>query len=116
MPAGEARRVRKFSRAAEVILVTQDGVAFDLSGYTSVAIEAIVAGVSTFYVRGTDAECTWFTDGADGKVQYNPPSGGWTLDTEIVVWLETNGVYEDFPGDEELEYRVRTVGSTDPAV
>ncbi len=115
MPAGEVRYVRKFGRASEVILITEDGVALDLSGYTAVQLEVIEEGVSSFYVRGTDAECTWFTNGTDGKVKYNPPSGGWTKDAQIIVWLSTGGVWEDFPGDEELEYRVRTVGSTDPA-
>lgn len=115
MPAVETRWVRQFSRATEVILVTQGGVALDLSEYTEVKLEIIEdEDKSTYYVRGTDAECTWFTDGIDGKVEYNPPVGGWVKDAQIVVWVSSSGVWEDFPGEGELEYRVREVGDTDP--
>lgn len=123
MPTVETRFVRQFSRAPEVFLVKKGGVVLNLSGFTSVKIELIEdedegseTPRSTYYVRGTDAECTWFDDGVDGKLQYNPPVGGWVKDAQIVIWVESSAIFEDFPGDGELEYRVREVGDTDPAV
>lgn len=121
MPAVETRFVRRFSRAPEVFLVKRGGVVLNLTTFTSVKIELIEdrdedseEDKSTYYIRGTDAECTWFDDGVDGKLQYNPPVGGWLKDAQIVIWLETSEIFEDFPGDGELEFRVREVGDVDP--
>lgn len=114
MPVQISVERTKYDRAPLIMVVKEDGVAKDLSGKT-VKIEYITKKTSVMKVIGTDDEATFTSDGTDGKVQYNPPSGGWTKNCSLAVHVLTGGVPERYPAMGEVEVRIGEPGSLDPA-
>ncbi len=111
MPAASSAQRTKFDRGSEVILCERGGSAVNLTAYDQIQIEYIVSLESTFYVIGEDDEATFESDGTDGRVKYNPPSGGWTVDCSLAVKGILNGVPERFPAAGEIEIRVLEPGT-----
>lgn len=106
----------EFDRGSEVILCAKDGEPVDLSLADEVFIEYIVKKVSeAFYEVGVDDEATFDSDGTDGKVNYNPPAGGWTKNCGLAVWAVTSSVEVRYPAVGEIEVRILHPGSAAPS-
>jgi len=116
MPVVQNRERVEFDRAPVIITIKIGKQTLDLTAQGVIQIELVVAKQSTWKKRGTDDELTWFTNGTDGKLSYNPPAAGWSKNVQFVVWLDTEGVRKRHPENGELEIRVRTVGSEAPPV
>ena len=115
MPVAVSIQRTEFDRGSEVILCARDGEPVDLSLADEVQIEYIIKKESTFYVIGTDDEATFDSDGKDGKVNYNPPSGGWTKNCSLVVWAIKSSVQVRYPAVGEIEVRILHPGSAAPS-
>lgn len=115
MPVVQTIERVKYDRAPVIILIAKGKTALDLTAQGVIQIEIIEAKQSTFKTRGTDDECTYYGDGTDGKLAYNPAAAGWADNVQFAVWLDTAGTRKRHPENGELEIRIREVGSVAPS-
>ncbi len=115
MPVAVSITRAEFDMGTLTIILYKNGSVLDLSVLQDVKIEYIVGKVSEYFVVGTDAEATFDTDGTDGRLNYNPPAGGWTKNCSLVAWAISASADERYPAVGEIEVRVLHPGSAGPS-